>query len=262
MFYYTETVKFVYVYLNILKIYIKNITLWSSYNLIENKVPINYDILKNADIFIYQPINDSFDIYSIKEMTKYLKESCIKISVPFIFLNSFYPLINKSIAITFDGVIDIRKDKYKNIILNQDIIIELSKKYSREEIIELFKDNKIDFNYKKMFDENIIRMKKKEEECNVKIVDFILSNYKYHQLVNYHLHPTGILVFNYIKQIFKILNLDDPIYIDNPLDDPPSTWLYTESAIDFFEFEFNIEKDKLRTDNHYIELINKIIDNI
>ena len=240
----------------------KNITIWWSFNLIENNIPINYDILKNTDIFIYQPINDSFESYSSKELIKYLNENCIKISVPFIFLNSFYPLTNKAVAVTLDGIIDTREDKYKNMILNQDIIIELSKKYSKDEIIELFKNNKIDFNYKKMFDENINRIKEKEKECNIKISDFILSNYKYHQLVKFHLHPTGILIFHYIKQIFKILNLDEPEYIDNPLKDEPSTLLYTDSAINFFEFEFNIEKDKLRSDNHYIELINKIIDNI
>ena len=245
-----------------IKYFYKNIILWKSYNLIENNQPINYDILQNADIFIYQPINDSFGIYSIKDMNKYLKENCIKIIVPFIFLNSFFPLTNKAVAVTLDGVIDKREDKYKNMILNQDIIIELNKKYSREEIIELYKNDQIDFNYQKMFEENISRMKEKEKECNIKVVDFILDNYKYYQLVKNHLHPNGILIYHYVKQIFKILNLGIPKYIDNPIGDPPEMYLYTQSSINFFGFEFNIEKDQIRTDNHYIDLINKIIDNL
>jgi hypothetical protein len=249
------------VYKYIQKIY-NNITIWWSFNLIENNEEINYEILKNIDIFIYQPINESFGEYSIKNMIQYLKNSCIQISVPFIFLNCFYPLTNKAIAITLDGVIDTRDDKYKNIILNQDIIIELSKKHSEEEIIELFKNNKIDFNFKKMFDENINRIRDKEKECNIKIIDFILENYQHHQLVSWHLHPTGILVYYYVKQIFKILNFDEPEYIDNLFNEPDVTWLYTESSIIFYDFKFNINKDIIRTNDHYIDLIKQIIKNI
>jgi hypothetical protein len=63
------------------------------------------------------------------------------------------------------------------MILIQDIILESTTKFLENEITELFKNDQIEGNYKKMFDEKLYGMRKKEE-CNIKIVDFILSNYK------------------------------------------------------------------------------------
>jgi hypothetical protein len=59
------------------KIFIKsNISFLENYSMINHNTPIPTLILNNCDIFIYQPIDDKYKIYSTNEknLFKYLKK--------------------------------------------------------------------------------------------------------------------------------------------------------------------------------------------
>ena len=69
-----------------------------NYSLIKNKNQIPVDILKQADIFIYQPIDKKHGIYSTdtsveNNIMSYLSPNCKIISFPYIYNSSLWILV-------------------------------------------------------------------------------------------------------------------------------------------------------------------------
>lgn len=67
-----------------------NIELIFNYSSIAFNKEIDYNILKNADIFIYQPIPAKFGKYSTdltvdNNILNYISEKCIKITIPYVY---------------------------------------------------------------------------------------------------------------------------------------------------------------------------------
>ena len=236
-------------------IHLKIITI-SSFELIRNNKNIDYNLLNSCHIFIYQPINDSYGIYSSNNILLHLPVNCIKICVPFIYMDSFFPLIKKNIAHGIDG----GNSTNENIILNKDIIINLLKIYNKEKIIDMYNKNEIDFNFEKRFIENIDRMKEKEKLCNIKIVDFILENYKKIKLFCMHHHPTKIIFDEIVKQIFNLLNIQYNLINQNQWNGILSQeeYPYSRYSINHFNFDWIKEEDN-NSHNYYLDLINDII---
>ena len=50
---------------------------------------INIEDVKNCDVIIFQPLGENHGVYSTNNILKFIKESCIKISFPYIY-SSFY----------------------------------------------------------------------------------------------------------------------------------------------------------------------------
>ena len=94
---------------NIFKNYIDaDYSIISSYDIIYNNLDIPINILKEADIFIYQPINEKYGIYSINNniensIMTYLNKNCNKICVPYLYFDSFFPLCKKNFDDGYDG---------------------------------------------------------------------------------------------------------------------------------------------------------------
>lgn len=210
-------------------------------------------MLKKCDIFIYQPVNESYGIYSSNNLIKYLNNNCIKIGIPFVYIDSFFPLIKKNLAHSIDGG-NISDD---NTILNKDVILNLKKTYTNKEIIELYYKNKIDFNYEIRFIENINRMREKEKECNVKITDFILENYKKQKLMYLHHHPNKKVLDHIAIQVFNLLNIKNNI-IENKWNGKLSDeeYPYHQTSIEHFKFNFNSDANSIE---YYLNLINNIL---
>jgi hypothetical protein len=96
-------------------------TIWNNQHL-----PIN--ILNNADIFIYQPINVKYGKYSTditisNNILTHLNKNCIQISFPYIYFACLYPLYSDHPAAEIDGgnTYDISK------VVNTDVVINLKK---------------------------------------------------------------------------------------------------------------------------------------
>lgn len=182
----------------------KNVNLIRNYELIHNKINLPIDLLKNADIIVFQPVSDRYGIYSSNNILKYIKKSCIKISFPYLFINCLFPLCVTGAASSLEGggIMDNKS------ILNSDVIKELKKKYKTDEIIKMYYAQDINFNFKKNYENNINRIKEKEKDCNIKLSHlFTLENISKVKLMNSYQHPTNY-VYEYIfLEIVKILNL-------------------------------------------------------
>jgi hypothetical protein len=146
---------------------------------------IKYD-LETCDIFIYQPLSETYKIYNTNNLKKYLKNSCISISFPYIFNDAFIPLyISYKWDIPVNGEYNLNGDKIKYGNVNT---IKKYKDlgYSLETIIDLYNKNMIDFDYENRFNNSISILENKELHTDIKISKFIKENYKKFRLFNYH----------------------------------------------------------------------------
>ena len=135
---------------------------------------------------------------------KNLKIDCIKICFPYIYFSCLFPLYFANSAAEIDGGNSYDTSK----IVNRDIIIDLKKKYTNEEIILLYNNEQIDFNFKKNYENTIERIKNTEKICNITITNlFTLDNIKKIKLMHTTHHPTNYVLKYITNAVLKILQL-------------------------------------------------------
>ena len=102
------------------------------------------------------------------------------------------------------GVYSLETDGEK--IIGTDTIIQLYEEgYSKNEIIQMRADGKIDFKLKEKFTKSLNIMRDREKTLDIKIVDFIELNYKENQLFLSHNHPTNIVLLNLLLHFVKLI---------------------------------------------------------
>lgn len=101
-------------------------------------------------------------------------------------------------------------------------------------------------------------MREKEKECNVKVVDFILENYKKQKLMYLHHHPLKKIIEHIASQVFILLNIKNNINENNwngVLSD--RRFPYHQTSIDYFKFEFKSDDNSTE---FYLNLIKEILE--
>lgn len=172
------------------------------------------NLLQKADIFIYQHMPKKWGIYSTDitvndNICNYIPSNCIKITIPYIYADWLWGLgkiLLRDGTANFNNISNNTETEYKYI--NKDVIIKLKKKHNLSDILKLYDDDNIDFEYEKRKKNGINILKSKELTCDVKVSDFILANYKTHKLFTTPNHPTYIIFEEMSKQILKKLNIN------------------------------------------------------
>lgn len=223
-------------------------------DLVLKKNNINYNLISDADIFIYQPLDDKHENISTNNILKLLKPECKKISFPYIYNNSFYPVKGPLV------IKNSHRSKPCSIIFDNSVIITdlIDNKYTLNEILELYKQNKINFNYQKRWDYTNNILQEKEENCDIKIVDFIKQNFSKQRLFLLENHPTSIIFINIVNQILeklKIPKINSNNYNLNDANLPGGMIPFDESSNIFFNYEFNIEPNNVQ---YYKQIITNI----
>ena len=180
-----------------------------NYSLIKEKKKIPYSLLRNADIFIYQPIDKRHGLYSTDKSIKnnimsHLQSKCITISFPYIYNSSLWILIPQPSSGT--GV-----DKYIGDFSNfkSNPIGKLKYAgYSLDEVLEMYTKGDIDFDYEKKSNETFEILRQKEKNCDVKVADYIRNNIQKHKLFFTQNHPTTRVFIHCVNQILSILSID------------------------------------------------------
>lgn len=236
-------------------------TIIYNYGIINNKDVIPVDVLSKADIFIYQPIDKKHEQYSTDKSVEnnimtHLPEHCKCISFPYIYNSALWALIAPA---TIDGYIGDYPGVNKYI--NAETIQKLKKDgKSLEDVISMFHNGTIDFNYEERFKNcmNILRIK--EKQCDIKVADFIEKNIKKHKLFFTQNHPTSCVFVHCTNQILEILGYEDrhdvfgyPTNVANL----PGRIHHTNYDIKYWKFEYNARVN----DNIYIKHIKNIYNN-
>jgi hypothetical protein len=177
-----------------------NVINYTNYQLIRDNISIPVEDIKTVDVVILQPLPPVHGCYSTDPSVKdsigyFINDKCTKITYPYVYLSSFWPIIQAG----YD----------ENRWFGNEVIDKLfDKGYSANDIIELYKNNKIDWEYTNRFKESINILKQKESVTDVKISEFIESNLTNELLFLIPQHPTSIVFLEMTNQILKILNLE------------------------------------------------------
>jgi hypothetical protein len=185
-------------YSNFYDIY--DIEQYANWQLILDNQHISIKSLQEADLVIYQPLTDVHNCYSTnkhnpKSFFNLLKESCKTISFPRIHNNAIFPIFKRY----FHG-----NEMYGNIVNNYDN----DNDNDINKLIELYDKDLINFDFDERMSENYKISKLKEENCDVKIIDFIFENIQNHKLFLTHDHPTSFIFNEVTRQICNLLNID------------------------------------------------------
>lgn len=225
--------------------------------------------LKTCDIFIYQPLSDKYPVYNTKKLLTYLKNDCQTISFPYIYNDAFTPLIKTT-----------KKDDYSNgeysldksnkgdfVYKNTEPIIKLKNKgYTLDQILNMYKNNEIDFLYSSRFNESISILREKEKYTDIKISQFIIDNHQKHKLFLYHFldlkpdftfcnHPSNILINEYSNLIIEKMGYNRVILLDNII----NCWEMYVSRYDIAYYNYEWIKDEsLLIDDFCLNVIKEI----
>lgn len=152
---------------------------------------ILFDVLQQADLFIYQPVATRHGIYATDNLRKYLPLQCVTISFPYIYNDALWPLFEEA-------------DKIKG----REIIVQLIEKgVSLKNIVEMFCSGEIDFQFARRFHESMAILRSKEAGTDVKVADFIERNLSRKKIFLTQNHQTSVVYLHCVNQMLDILQL-------------------------------------------------------
>lgn len=176
-----------------------NIKQYANWELIDNNDSIPVNDIKNADLFIYQPLPPIHGCYSTDPTVEnsigyFVKNSCKKISYPYVYCSSLWPLIQA-------GYND---DRW----FGGQVIDKLtSQGLEFKDVADLYFNNKIDWDYETRFIESMSILKNKEKLTDLKISDFIENNVKKIPLFLIPQHPTSVIFYELSNRILDNLGM-------------------------------------------------------
>jgi len=222
-----------------------------------NNTTLDNTILKElqiCDIFIYQPLSTKWPVYNTDNLLRYTKSSCKKISFPYMYNDAFTPII-KTLGRDFpvNGEYTTtggEKIMYKNI---EPITNLMSSGLTLGEILYKYDTMQIDFNYETRFNNTMRILAYHEQYTDVKISDFILSNYQSHRLFNYYIsnemvccnHPSNVLLVECTNRILHLLGYPSITYSGNELIGAPAK--ISKYDLEYFKFTYTAEVDDTYT---------------
>lgn len=182
----------------------------NNYTYMNTKSGLPYDILGQADLFIYQPISSERGQYSTVDLLKTLKPECKTLSFPYLYNYSFWEVLAMS-----DADYDIGVFGMKYAHLNQKPISDLRDAgFSFEEIERRIRANQIDWKFGERFEKTQEILREKEKECDVKVADFIDAHHKTHLLFYTQNHPSLFFLRFVAQRILEKLGHNPDILPD------------------------------------------------
>ena len=215
---------------------------YANWQLILDNDYISTKSLQDADLVIYQPLSDVHNCYSTNKNNpssffNLLKENCKTISFPRIHNNAIFPIFKKHF----------HKTEMYGYVINE--ISDINK------LIELYEKNLLNYDFNTRMNENYKISKEKEENCDVKIIDFIFENIQKYKLFLTQDHPTSFIFNEVTRQICKILNIvydyDNGLLVDENISGLQDSVYHNQScqypisryAIKHFKFEYIKNED-------------------
>lgn len=215
-----------------------------NYEYIREKKELPIDVIKKADIFIYQPIGAKHGVYSTdpnvnNNVMSHLSPNCKVVSFPYIYNSAFWAFVPHGINNDIVG----NTNHNKNYLNTEPIEKLKAEGKSLETIIQMFLHDDIDFEYQRRFDECIKILKEKEEVCDVKVSNFILKNAKIVRLFLTPNHPTTQVYVHCVNQILKKLKIDKNLQQGNyepNLIELEGDYSHTTCDLKFWNFKYPV----------------------
>jgi len=228
---------------------------FANWQMIENNDLLPIQIIKKANLIIYQPLSDIYNCYSTNKNNKksffnLLKNECQTISFPRIHNNAFFPIFHKNSAkkILYGTV----NNKFNNL----------------NELIYLYDNNKLDFDFENRMKINNEISLNKENNCDVKIIDFINKNIDKKKCFLTQDHPTSFIFNEVTRQICNIIDLEYDYNKVNFIDEnitcledsvysnPSNQYPISRYSINYFNFKYINNEDSWANDFYRNNLTN------
>jgi len=172
----------------------------------------NRQILAAADVLIYQPLSSKYGKNSSDHILSAVSDQCIKISIPYLYNHSFWPL-----CVALQADLEDQPDRqliFARQIKNREIIDSLfDRGISVDEVIEMFDRGMIDFQCQQRFQDCQDHLIRNESLCDVRVADFINEQYLDHKMFYYPSHPTAVLMQHMADSICDLLEVS-PLPVD------------------------------------------------
>ena len=167
---------------------------FANWEMIQQEQHFPIQLLKEADLVIYQPLSDIHGCYSTDRVHpnsffNLLKPDCKTISFPRIHSNSISPLFHK---------------RYQNPMMYGYVNNTYS---SLEELLHLYDTDQLDFDFDIRMKKNYEIALQREITCDVKIANFIYNNISNYKMFLTHDHPTSIVFDEVTRQICNLLKI-------------------------------------------------------
>lgn len=163
------------------------------------------DIFQQLDLLLYQPVSEQYHIpqLSTSNLLAYLPQHCRSISFPSLYFNGYFPHLD-----TLKGITSIL-----NLVHDYNIIYAFVLGLDEAQTVELISSNKFydQVTSNRLINQSIAELYNREKvnNVNVKLSDYILSNYRKQKLFNQFNHPRR-QVFEYLaNRVLSILNLEE-----------------------------------------------------
>lgn len=182
------------------------------------------EILNNCDVYIHQDIRRE-NPYGYKLSDEYLKQyiqnDCIDITVPNLFGagKMFFPQFywnneNMSLNAGADA---------NGLFPHGDMIIDkaIESGMTDDQIVGRMDEDVIASSIiRENFEKECAKLQKREQNWDIKCLDFIIKNYKQHKLFYDQGHPTNFLMKYIVEKILEILSIEDHnIYSNEKMDE-------------------------------------------
>ncbi len=194
----------------------------------EKKTGFDEKYMKYIDLFIYQIAkrdNAFGENLSTECILPLLKENAIKISIPFIYFNAYFPQYIKNTRND-----DVRRGEGHAPYGDSKIQYYAENGLGIDAIVENLKGDNL-FSYEEIqrnLQNTIEALSVREKECDIQILDYILENYKDEYLFYSPSHPTNICQAELAKRILRYLGMDDTLrdYQDLAENDRTEMFIY------------------------------------
>lgn len=178
------------------------------HQLIQQKTTIPANLLKQARLFIYQPVNNIHGDRSTEHILSKLPSSCQSISFPSLYFKGYFPQYRKN---PLSKVIT--PNHPYGVIPHGDtnIISMLGEGQSTSEIIERLSNPNF---YREEFvldnlNQTLEEIARRESELSIKVSSFIKEHHQHHRLFYTQNHPADILGIYVVNQILKLVNIPE-----------------------------------------------------
>ncbi len=163
-------------------------------------------IIKEVDLFIYQPIQETKNrpaILSSGHMIKQLKPGANIISVPSLYFDGYFPHLQSLNQIS----------SVLNKVHDYFIAYAYAKGKTQQETLEILQSETL---YPKRVSENLfqrslknLNQREQQENINIKVSNFIEENYRNEKLFFQFNHPSRVLLKFVATSILKQLGIED-----------------------------------------------------
>ena len=154
------------------------------------------ELFKNANILIYQNIENDRGFLNNEEIEKFISKDCIRIKIPHYRASIYHYSFYKTLYFEeMKQLVDKEETVNQKIIFIKDFI---------KNINETTLDTK---SFDKFITKEITHFKKVDSYSDISMYDFFISNWKNIKLFNGRSYPTSYFMFILSKKILEKLNI-------------------------------------------------------